>query len=110
MMRSWAISRLWCALSLAPILFAAPGGRIRGTVHDAAGGIVAQAIVTVSNAATGERRTAHPHPDGIFEFPEIAPGAWNVSVDAHGFKRVSIPDLAVQVDRTSTVAVRLEVG
>src|SRR5689334_1075330 len=72
-------------------LYAAPTGRIQGTVRDPAGEAAAQAVVTIENRAIGFRRAVVPHADGAFEFLEVAPGQWSLSVDAEGFKRVSIP-------------------
>src|SRR5947209_5775682 len=97
-------------LLLSAAVLAGPAGHIAGAIHDPAGASVIQAVVTVSNAASGARRSTRPHEDGVFELLDLAPGIWDLSAEAPGFKCVSISGLQVQVDRATRIDIRLEIG
>jgi hypothetical protein len=91
-------------------LAGSPAGRVRGTVQDTGGGIVPSAVVTLSSPSSGERRSTRPQADGIYEFADVAPGVWDVSAEAPGFKRTTISQVAVHIDRATRADIRLEVG
>ena len=58
---------------------------IVGQVSDAGGAAVPGAAVTIHNTETGLRRTATTDESGRFNFPQLKPGAYAVSVEAQGF-------------------------
>ena len=77
------LSTLLPALCLAQ----SPAGSIAGIVRDAAGGAVSRAQVQAVSRATGQVRTAATGEQGEYSFPGVTPGAYDVSVEAAGFKR-----------------------
>jgi len=86
-------------------------GRIRGTVTDPTGGVIAGATVTVVNDATGITNTATTHADGNFEFLQLrAPSTYSVKVGMHGFKSYEAHGIALGVDQIYVLNVELEVG
>jgi hypothetical protein len=97
-------------LLVATTLSGAPAGAVRGTVHDPDGAVATRAAVEIACASSGLRRSAGLHADGVFEFLNVAPGSCAISVEAPGFKRVSVPDVTVTVDRVTRLEIRLEVG
>ncbi len=48
-----------------PVMAQTPTGSIRGVVKDQQGAVIVNAVVTVTNKATGAERTARPGGDGI---------------------------------------------
>jgi hypothetical protein len=86
-----------CLLILAAIALAAPlaaqdfrvpkpeKGRITDTVIDANNGVVAGANVVLEGSALRDPRTAVSDDNGFFEFNDVDPGTYNVSVNAKGF-------------------------
>ena len=77
-------------LSLALLVFAAPiqaqtFGEITGEIRDSSGGIVVSAQVSVTNQATGGARTAKANQDGVYSFPSLPPGLYDLKVTAPGF-------------------------
>ncbi len=87
-----------------------PVGGILGVVRDAGGGVVTRAAVTIVCRSSGEERSTRPQSDGTFEFLQLAPGVWTLAAESPGFKRASIAGILVQVDVTTRVDVRLELG
>ena len=61
-------------------------GTILGKVKDPSGAVVKGANVTVSNLATGVKRTAVTSSTGDFVVPSLLPGTYTVAVEAPGFK------------------------
>lgn len=63
-------------------------GRIAGTVADANGAVVPGAIITVTNTATGEARTATASSDGTFIIAALKASAYDISTSAPNFETV----------------------
>lgn len=83
-------------------------GSIVGTVADATGAVVSGAKVTMTGP-TGQTITTTTNAQGGYSSGSLVPGAYNVRVEAKGFKTASLP-LDVKVDNTANGSVRLEVG
>ena len=90
-MRLWKASR-FISLSLAALLmcsvsFAQELGTavLNGDVVDPAGAVVSGAAVTTRSTATGLTRNTTTGGDGHFVFNNLAPGEYEVSVEAKGF-------------------------
>ena len=98
------------AALLGSVLWAGPGGSIHGVIRDPRGALVTQARITLAGKAGAERRSTVPDVYGTFQFPDVAPGAWSLEVEAPGFRRVNIPEVVVQVDRTTRADIQLELG
>ena len=58
---------------------------IAGTVIDPSGGAIPGATVTVAGSETGSKRSVKTDGAGRFNFPQLKPGLYTVSVDADGF-------------------------
>src|SRR5215831_17467738 len=75
-------------ISLAGVAFGQSDGSITGQVKDSAGAAIAGATVRIVNPANGVSRTATTDSDGIFVAPQLPPGAYTISVEKQGFKKV----------------------
>jgi hypothetical protein len=91
-------------------VFASPAGRITGTVHDPSGAAVWHAKITVVDNAQAQRRIESSDRMGAFDFPNLSPGVWSLTVEADGFKLYRATNVVVQVDQTTTLEIALEVG
>ncbi|PYS71663.1 MAG: hypothetical protein DMF73_10270, partial [Acidobacteria bacterium] len=87
-----------------------PTGSISGTISDPQGAVVANASVTAKNKATGEQKTATTSDSGAFNIPAVPSGAYIVTVEVKGFKKMQVTDVKVDVGSPATVNVALEVG
>ena len=84
-------------------------GGITGTVTDSSGAAVPGATVTVTNTAT--RGTRIPdHAEGLYNFPSLPPGNYELKVELQGFKTAEVPAFKVDIQQTVRRDVGLEVG
>jgi hypothetical protein len=90
-------------LLIALAALASPNGSIVGTIKDASGAPVGNAIVTAVH------RTTTSDPAGNFTLADLTPGAWSLSVEARGFKR-TVANVTVQVDQSARADITLEIG
>ncbi len=84
-------------------------GNISGTVRDPADAIVAQATVTLTNVATGVTLTTKSDIVGDFRFVSLAPGEYEVTIAATGFKTATA-SITLLAEQTLNVPVHLSLG
>jgi len=85
-------------------------GIISGTVTDSQGAVVAGAKVEVRNVGTNTVVRTATNEVGFFRTPPVAVGAYQVTAEQDGFKRVVRSGVTLQVDQTAVVNITLEVG
>ena len=83
---------------------------IRGVVTDASAALVPSAHVTLANAATGLERRTVSDTKGEYEFLQVPPGTYVLTVESSGFKKYEVTGLQLQVDSPATLNVTLQVG
>ena len=83
---------------------------LQGTVTDPNGAVVVGATVTVTNKATGISHEAVTSDTGFYRVPELAPGAYTVTVEAPGFKKSVSNDVVVEAEQPRGFDVTLQVG
>jgi len=88
----------------------AVGGTILGTVLDSSGASVPGASVTIANSETGLTRIVTTDSTGEYNAPSLPPGAYSVSAEMRGFKKVSLAGIRLNVDQKARVNLKLEVG
>ena len=82
---------------------------ITGTVTDPSSAVIAGAQVTVTNKNTGIKRVVTTNDSGHFNVASLPPAAYNVAVEAKGFK-VSVQDIILLADQLRSMDVHLELG
>ena len=86
-------------------------GSIRGTVTDASGGAVPGAQLELTGGALPRALTITSDAAGAFRFAQVpAATGYNLSVTAAGFRTARAWALNVELGKTTTVDVKLEVG
>jgi Carboxypeptidase regulatory-like domain len=85
-------------------------GSIAGTVSDSSGAAIADAQVTLTNLATTEKRVAQSGSDGLYAFVNLLPSRYSIVAEKTGFKRVTRPELIVEVGQSVRIDVTLQVG
>jgi len=103
-----------CVLTVAALFTSAVWGQanssLRGAITDQSGAVVPKAQVTLSNSATGLERKTTASGAGSYEFLQVTPGAYRLTVEATGFKKYEANDLQLEVNNPATVNIVLEVG
>ncbi|MBL0159126.1 MAG: TonB-dependent receptor [Bryobacterales bacterium] len=98
-------------VSLALPLAAQQGrGTILGTVTDASGAAVPNVKISVTNTGTNFSFQAETSQEGFYTTPAIPIGAYTVSAEAAGFKKVTRTGITLQVDQRAQVNMLLEIG
>jgi hypothetical protein len=85
-------------------------GSIAGTVSDPSGAAIADAQVTLTNLATTEKRVAPSGGDGLYAFVNLLPGRYSILAEKTGFKRITRPEVIVEVGQSVRIDVTLQVG
>jgi carboxypeptidase family protein/TonB-dependent receptor-like protein len=83
---------------------------VRGRVVDGQGASMPGVTVTVRNEQTGMFRTTVSGDSGAYIASGLIPGRYEVSATLQGFKTFSRKGLQLEVGRTATLDVTLEVG
>src|SRR5206468_1410588 len=97
---------------LTTIVWAQAGtGELTGLVADPSGAVVPNAQVTLTNSATGDKRTTVTTAAGVYRFSALPiVGTYTLEVAPKGFKAVKIANLVMSVGTTVTQDVKLELG
>lgn len=82
---------------------------LRGTITDPKGAVVQGAALTLSNAATGFSRTTKSGGDGVYQFLEVPPATYTLTVTVAGFATIKRDNVTLQVSQPATVDVTMEV-
>ena len=81
---------------------------LEGTVVDPQGAVVKGAPVTARQRATGIERTTAANNEGVFVLNDLAPGAYEIRVQAPGFADFAAP-VSLEVGQQQTLKVTLSV-
>jgi hypothetical protein len=81
-----------------------------GTVTDSTGAVVPGAKVSLTEMRTGMDRTTATNSSGNYEFVDLPPGQYQVTVEQHGFKKATEKGIDVQVNSDVRVNVALQPG
>jgi len=115
-----ACSKLILLLSVAVFLmgFALAGrlsaqaisGDVVGTVVDKTGAAVPDAAIEVENIATGVKTNTMANSVGEFRFGNLAVGTYTIRAKKASFATTTITDFAVELNKTKSITITLEVG
>src|SRR5262245_26790787 len=83
---------------------------ITGIVTDSTSDPIAGASGTASDAATGRSVVTQTNETGSYLTPFLAPGKWELTVEARGFKKYVRQDIVLQALDRVRVDAKLEVG
>lgn len=98
-------------ITLATLIFAQSATTsLRGTIADAKGALVTGANVTLANPATGFSRTVKSGSDGVYQFLEVPPATYSVTVSVPGFATLKQDHVILQVSQPATMDLTLQVA
>ncbi len=90
--------------------FAQNFGQITGIVADTTGGVLVGATVTVTNTQTAASTSQQANSAGVYVFPNLLPGIYNVKVEMDGFGGAARNRVELQIQQTIRLDFRLELG
>src|SRR5262245_30801957 len=83
---------------------------IRGTVTDSTQAVISGAKVTVKSEDTGLTRSTITDSAGIYSFPNLPVGSYQVAVESTGFKSAVRTNIVLNVADVRALDVQLETG
>ena len=83
---------------------------VQGTVSDATGAVVAQANVALTDEATQVKRTTVSDSSGVYLFPGVSVGTYDLTVTAPGFKTYQQKGIVLEVGSSIAINPVLTVG
>jgi len=85
-------------------------GNVRGTVNDPNGAVVPGAKVTLTDTGTNQSQTAQTTSDGEYQFNNLLPGEYRITIEAASFKTLNLNEVRVELNQTTDVPAQLELG
>ncbi len=85
-------------------------GSLNGTVEDASGAAVPNAVVTATDSAIGITRTTKAKANGYFQIFDLPVGTYEVTTTHEGFDTTDLTGIHVQEAAARTLTVKLNVG
>jgi hypothetical protein len=111
------LSRKWLALLAIVIMTPLMGlaqlsgkGAITGTVTDKTGAVIPDALVTATNGATGITTNTTTTSAGAYNFANLDPGIYTVTISAKGFEKLVQQNVHVNALESQTYNPTLSVG
>ncbi len=105
------LCRFMCCLALlATAALAQDRGSVTGTITDTTGAAVPGAKVTIINPDTGLSQSVVSTAEGGYTFALLPVGRFSLAVEREGFRKAQTSGVAVQVNTTTRVNFKLEVG
>src|SRR5262245_17686670 len=85
-------------------------GELRGRVVDAQNAVLPGVAVVAKNEASGQFREVVSGADGSFFMSALTPGSYELTAQLSGFKRYQRGNVRVEVGKTQSIDVQLQVG
>lgn len=97
--------------SLAALAFAqATDGNLVGSITDPTGAVIPNVTIQLLNADTGVGFTAKADDSGNYRFNNIPVGRYALKASADGFTTATLQNIAIELNKTTTANVSLQVG
>ena len=107
----------WLPLVLAILCLSVPyvghaqvTATLTGTVEDSTGGVIPNAKVTLTNEATKESRVENTNGAGLYAFPSLVPGTYDIKASAKGFEAKFVTGIVLNAGDSTVPAFALTVG
>ncbi len=108
---------LVCALALLLVVGAAGAawaqeqtGGIQGVVKDSSGAVLPGVTVEARNVSVAGTQTAVTNENGVYRFPALPPGTYEVTATLQGFKPAKVGNAIIVLGKLLSIDLSLEVG
>ena len=95
---------------LATISWAAATGSMSGTIKDPSGSVIPGASLVLANLDLTTQYKASTDEQGLYSFPSLPVGRYELTIEAAGFKTVRKTGLVIDTDAALKVDATLEIG
>jgi hypothetical protein len=85
-------------------------GNVRGILKDPNGAVVAGAKVTLLDSKTNTSQSTQTTGSGEYEFKNILAGDYQITIEASGFKKLTLNDVRVLLNQTTDIPSQVEIG
>lgn len=85
-------------------------GKVRGLVLDQTGAVVPGAKVSLQNKSTNATATATTSGKGEYQFNDLLPGEYTITVEAPSFRTVTLNEVRVELNQTTDLSTQLQAG
>ena len=85
-------------------------GAIRGTIRDATGAVVPNAIVTAVDPETEQEFSAFSNDEGVYVIENLPSGQYKVAAEANGFKKTVLENVQVRAKSITEADFELQAG
>ena|SRR5437879_1940588 len=83
---------------------------ITGLITDSSAAVVAGATATATSQGTNAVRISTTNASGIYSFPALLPGVYDLKVEKTGFRAVEQKSILLQVQQVARIDMVLQVG
>jgi hypothetical protein len=80
---------------------ATSSGVVSGQVTDPSGAVIAGAAIVLTNTSNGYKQTSVSNNDGLFSFPAVPTGVYNLAASKPSFKLVQVTNVNASVGETT---------
>src|SRR5450759_4970097 len=106
-----AVALLLLVLSaLVPAFGQATDSNLVGAVVDPTGAAIQNASIEIQNVATGVKATTKTGADGQYRLNNVPIGSYSITVSANGFATASLKGISLDLNKTATANVTMQVG
>jgi outer membrane receptor protein involved in Fe transport len=109
-MRRITSAALLACISVFGLFGQATDGNLVGMITDASGAAISGAEAKINNRATSIRTTTTSSQSGEYRFNNLPVGSYDLSVSATGFGTMMQTGVAIELNKTATVNISLQVG
>ncbi|MFB3855068.1 MAG: carboxypeptidase regulatory-like domain-containing protein [Vicinamibacterales bacterium] len=109
-MRRFVLGVLFVALASGAANAQQGTSELRGRVLDQQGAVLPGVTVTIRNEDTGMFRETISNADGSYFISAVTPGRYEITAGLEGFKKFVRPGVVLEVGKTQSVDVQLEIG
>ena len=104
------IALLSFVLLSVPVFSQSDSASLSGTIVDASQGVLPGAAVTATNVDTGVETRTTGNDRGIYNFPSLPPGTYNVAVEVPGFLRAVRTNVRLNVGAQASLNIEMAVA
>ena len=99
---------IFCFLS--PALLAQTNAALSGIVTDQTQAVLPGATITANNIHTGIKTTTKTNEAGVYSFPSLQPGSYEITAEMSGFQKLTLNDFVLEIAARATQNFTLAVG